>query len=147
MIRLILAIKLCRKYGCQIGLVRWSGNSDRFILVRSGVPEFRTKLYWSGPVARNSGPDQPGPDFRSGNPDHRTGPAKIWSGPEFFLILKLKKNENPCDLDFTLKSLSIFFNFNFFEKWKWNINLQKKETRLQLKLQCYKRKKCKIVAR
>ena len=88
------------------GPVRGPEFRTNLILVRSGGPEFRTKLYWSGPMVRNSGPSQIGPVrwsgipdqfilVRSGGPEFRT--KLYWSGPEIFLILKLKKNENPCD--------------------------------------------------
>ena len=69
------------------GLVRNSGPI--LFLVRSGGPEFRTDLNWSGPLVRNSGPTFIGPVRRSGIPDQqilvrsvgpefRTGPT--WSG-------------------------------------------------------------------
>ena len=72
----------------QSGLVRNSGPI--LFLVRSGGPEFRTDLNWSGPLVRNSGPTFIGPVRRSGIPDQQilvrsVGPefrtSKFWSGP------------------------------------------------------------------
>ena len=133
------------------GPVRGPEFRTNLILVRSGGPEFRTKLYWSGPVVRNSGPSNIGPVrwsgipdqlilvrsggpgirtnlflVRSGGPEFRTGPS--WSGflvrkpgpPDrtsknlvrsgfFFLIFKLKKNENPCFYILVKKFVINFF--------------------------------------
>ena len=52
----------------NFGPVRWSGIPDQLGPGWYFGPEFRTDLNWSGPVVRNPGPDQLGPDFRSGIP-------------------------------------------------------------------------------
>ena len=80
----------------NLGPVRWSGNPDQPIFgpVRwSGIPD-RTKLVRIfGPKTRTTGPDQ-----------QKFGPVRI-----FFLILKLKKNENPCFYILVKKFVINFF--------------------------------------